>query len=922
MSVESNFTRLSRTSLEKSGDSPYNIHGIALGEGDITKGQSGIKKKWCKTAIKPATDTLEGKPIVVDHKNDSRNVIGTVTKTDYKDGVGILYEGEIHDEELADKIENNLLEVSVRGHHEKVDEMEEHEDSGAKMPSTVAFENISVVPNGAAPSNTVDLGEHEELSVAELRSHFEELEEHSLSEGDKVSWADGEVYGIVRNVSEETVTVQVHTDDDNANEASGQEIEVENTDQLNAVDSFENAADPPTYKEGDMVRWIVDESLFGKVVHNDEEKDIVMVEVHKVEDGKPVSTGYTITAGYTDLRKMKSSDTEEMSKHSLEDFSKGDKVWYNSSGGRAYGIIRDMKESGEYSDKIDGDITVEAPALLIQDHLDSDSQDEATGKMVAHKPDALNMINSFPESRVEASQEELADYTIHTPSYDGTTESEWNKPDLEDFTDMSWSDMSEEEKQDISNHFIMSMSGFPAENFTDLKLPVVEPNGDLNLSALRTVKGGRGVQAVEDVTGDEVEEVMSMVNNLAKEEFDEDWSEEMSQHSVPDNHKFDSKEDAMEKANEMGLDGVHKMGDMWMPGEDHDEYMDVVEEMQEAPSEYEIHTPQYDGTTQGDWDSPMLHDFTDEAWGNLSEEEKRDISDHFMMTQGSFPPERFRWLKLAAVEPNGDLNLSALRALKGGHGIQAVDSLSDEDKLELMQTVDSLADEEFGKNWTTDETELRNDDASFEEDKDADVVEATEESVGISVFKNGINYRTMTDELDIDGMDNPVAVEEEELEELRSEKDELSEKVESYEQISESISELRERQEVLDDVEQGSLEELRETDNPIVMEESRFEELEEEVEQVKDTYATELAEEYDAFTKEELMRKYDIDELSEKVDGIEDTEETEESSTEDLESDPEPKSKDRVETETEELSGQEKEVQDELEKIGWSEYAD
>lgn len=43
----------------------------------------------------------------------------------------------------------------------------------------------------------------------------------------------------------------------------------------------------------------------------------------------------------------------------------------------------------------------------------------------------------------------------------------------------------------IADHFVLSAPGFPQDAFTDLKLPVVDPDGTLDGNALQTAHGGR-----------------------------------------------------------------------------------------------------------------------------------------------------------------------------------------------------------------------------------------------------------------------------------------------------------------------------------------------------------------------------------------------------------------------------------------------
>ena len=102
---------------------------------------------------------------------------------------------------------------------------------------------------------------------------------------------------------------------------------------------------------------------------------------------------------------------------------------------------------------------------------------------------------------------------MHEPDVSGTTTEEWDDPRLEDFdTD----DLGE-----VAGHFLLSASGFPPENFTDLKLPVVEPDGDLNKNALQTAKsGGHGVGAIDDIDDDKQESVEELIDDLANERFE------------------------------------------------------------------------------------------------------------------------------------------------------------------------------------------------------------------------------------------------------------------------------------------------------------------------------------------------------------------------------------------------------------------
>ena len=108
----------------------------------------------------------------------------------------------------------------------------------------------------------------------------------------------------------------------------------------------------------------------------------------------------------------------------------------------------------------------------------------------------------------------MAEYSVHEPDYSGTTEDDWDAPRMNDFdTD----DLSE-----IASHFVLSSSGFDdPENFGDLDLPVVDPDGNLNLHAIRTANSGaHGVEQVEGIDDDTVDDVRDVLHALA-DEFDD-----------------------------------------------------------------------------------------------------------------------------------------------------------------------------------------------------------------------------------------------------------------------------------------------------------------------------------------------------------------------------------------------------------------
>jgi len=167
----STFVELSSDAIP--GGGPFVIHGLALGEDDITEDIHGHRFKWTSGALEDAASTLVGKPIVKNHINrDIDAVIGTVTKAGYKKKEGVVFEGEVDDVELAEKISRGRFETSPRIFHEPVDEMDK-EDGVFIVHHIEEFANLSIVVRGASSSQYVTDGEHSDLSLSELQAYFE-----------------------------------------------------------------------------------------------------------------------------------------------------------------------------------------------------------------------------------------------------------------------------------------------------------------------------------------------------------------------------------------------------------------------------------------------------------------------------------------------------------------------------------------------------------------------------------------------------------------------------------------------------------------------------------------------------------------------------------------------------------------------------
>lgn len=172
----------SGVALSGFNSSPKMVHGIAIGEDEVTEHLDG-DKFWPAEALRDAVDSLVGVQLTKNHEHDRvEGVIGEVTKARYKDGVGILFEAKVYDEQTAHKIDKGLLEVSIHASHG----MAGTRDDGAMIVEAVQFKDLSVVPRGAAGSNEVNPGKMQVAALSEeLDTEFDTEYESELDKDDK-----------------------------------------------------------------------------------------------------------------------------------------------------------------------------------------------------------------------------------------------------------------------------------------------------------------------------------------------------------------------------------------------------------------------------------------------------------------------------------------------------------------------------------------------------------------------------------------------------------------------------------------------------------------------------------------------------------------------------------------------------------------
>lgn len=145
------------------GSSTWRVSGVALSEDTTTLGGSGRQRFWPAATLREAADQLEGRHIVKNFHDlqgsaNADDVIGQITQSGYQPGVGIVFEGEILDEDIARKVEHEFLDVSsVPG---VGSESYDSSRDAYVVEEISGFRDIAVVPDGADQGNEISLGEN------------------------------------------------------------------------------------------------------------------------------------------------------------------------------------------------------------------------------------------------------------------------------------------------------------------------------------------------------------------------------------------------------------------------------------------------------------------------------------------------------------------------------------------------------------------------------------------------------------------------------------------------------------------------------------------------------------------------------------------------------------------------------------------
>jgi hypothetical protein len=313
------------------GDGPYTVSGVALGEYDETRSANG-SKVWTPAALEAAADTLADDSrnrdypgdglAVVNHSESARDVVGEVTDSGYVPGLGVAFEADIEDEQMARNIAAGRLEVSPRTIHTHDDLLEETED-GKKAVNEGDLKrlvHLSAEQAGESPSNYVQAGPSEELADRTAATDMSA----SIDRGERVV-TDGSGTGGESGSSEQGGTDYSVEDDPRfirGDLRSNQERK--NMDDLNAeerkvVQQFRSYDDPRVVEEAELNDLRSDnDDLQSKVDDLEDEKESLQDDLKAVR--KPIAEQLSDMSGLSEdtILKLDDEEFEDMQRRQFE----------------------------------------------------------------------------------------------------------------------------------------------------------------------------------------------------------------------------------------------------------------------------------------------------------------------------------------------------------------------------------------------------------------------------------------------------------------------------------------------------------------------------------------------------------------------------------------------------------------------------
>lgn len=155
------------TTSEIQENDPIQVNGVALPANTVVEGGQGERHYFPDEVLEAAAEMLEGANIVknfheLDGQAPADDVIGEVTAAAFSEGVGLVYEGELLDEDIAQRVAQGYLDVSPTVAR-SLGAYDEARDA-RQVDAIAGFRDLAVVQQGQ-PGAGIEIGSNPAVSA-------------------------------------------------------------------------------------------------------------------------------------------------------------------------------------------------------------------------------------------------------------------------------------------------------------------------------------------------------------------------------------------------------------------------------------------------------------------------------------------------------------------------------------------------------------------------------------------------------------------------------------------------------------------------------------------------------------------------------------------------------------------------------------
>lgn len=227
------------TTSEIQGNNPVAVTGVALPANTVVEGGQGERHYFPDEVLADAAEMLVGANIVknfheLDGQAPADDVIGEVTDAAFSEGVGLVYEGELLDDDIAQRVAQGYLDVSPT----VARSLGAYDDArdARQVDAIAGFRDLAIVQQGQ-PGAGIEIGENP--AVAALQR---DVLSRAFDGGDAGDGPDGGDAGDGADEDDDTDTMSL----DDAKETLAEEYEVDVDDLDEHLDSLgdDDGGDP------------------------------------------------------------------------------------------------------------------------------------------------------------------------------------------------------------------------------------------------------------------------------------------------------------------------------------------------------------------------------------------------------------------------------------------------------------------------------------------------------------------------------------------------------------------------------------------------------------------------------------------------------------------------------------------------------